>query len=251
VSFKLLTLGNTKTAKGEGKGYMTFIMHLAPSDLSGYNTCPMASAGCRGACLNTAGRGRFTATQDARIRKTRMFFEQRDAFMTLLVKDIQAAIRKANREGFTPVFRLNGTSDIRWETITLPESLGPQNKLANVYPNVMAMFPDVQFYDYTKLPNRRKLPANYHLTFSKSESNGLEVVRMAQSGMSVAVVFDTPKGKPLPGTWMNRQVIDGDLDDLRFLDPKAVIVGLRGKGLAKKGEHNGFVVLTSNLTGAK
>ena len=220
---KLLTLGNTKTVKGEAMGFQTYIMHLAPSTLSGYNTCPMASEGCASACLNTAGRGRFTAIQEARIRKTKWFFEDRESFMDQLVKDIYAAIRKAKREGFTPVFRLNGTSDIRWETVAV---LG--------YRNVMDLFPQVQFYDYTKLPNRRNIPANYHLTFSRSESNE----HLIPQGMNVAVVFDS-----LPDMWMGRKVIDGTETDLRFLDEQGVVVGLVAKGKAKK-DNSGFTILT-------
>lgn len=223
---KLLTIGNTKTVKGEAMGYMTFIMHLAPSTLSGYNTCPMASAGCASACLNTAGRGRFTATQEARIRKTKWFFENRDAFMFQLVKDIEAAIRKANREGMTPVFRLNGTSDIRWETVSV-----------GGFRNVMEVFPNVQFYDYTKLTNRRDIPANYHLTFSRSESNDAYVSLMMDAGYNVAVVFDA-----MPETYLGRKVIDGTETDLRFLDEKGVIVGLLAKGKAKK-DTSGFTIL--------
>jgi hypothetical protein len=224
---KLLTIGNTKTVKGEALGYMTFIMHLAPSKLSGYNTCPMASVGCALACLNTAGRGRFTATQEARIRKTRWFFENRDTFMFQLAKDIEAAIRKANREGMTPVFRLNGTSDIRWETIPVQG-----------YANIMEMFPTIQFYDYTKIANRRNLPANYHLTFSRSESNDVDITTMLGTDTNVAVVFDA-----LPETWNGRTVIDGTETDLRFLDVKRVIVGLLAKGKAKK-DTSGFTIVT-------
>jgi len=219
---KLLTLGNTKTVKGEAMGFQTYIMHLAPSTLSGYQTCPMASEGCASACLNTAGRGRFTAIQEARIRKTKWFFEDRESFMIQLVKDIEAAIRKAKREGFTPVFRLNGTSDIRWETVAV-----------NGFVNIMAMFPQVQFYDYTKLPNRRNVPSNYHLTFSRSESNE----HLSPQGMNVAVVFDS-----LPDVWMGRKVIDGTETDLRFLDEQNVIVGLLAKGKAKK-DTSGFTIL--------
>jgi hypothetical protein len=219
---KLLTLGNTKTVKGEAMGYQTYIMHLAPSTLSGYQTCPMASEGCASACLNTAGRGRFTAIQEARIRKTKWFFENRESFMIQLVKDIAAAIRKANREGMIPVFRLNGTSDIRWETVAV---LG--------YRNVMELFPQVQFYDYTKLPNRRNIPSNYHLTFSRSESNE----HLIPQGMNVAVVFDS-----LPDVWMGRKVIDGTETDLRFLDEQNVVVGLLAKGKAKK-DTSGFTIL--------
>ena len=219
---KLLTLGNTKTVKGEAMGYQTYIMHLAPSTLSGYQTCPMASEGCASACLNTAGRGRFTAIQEARIRKTKWFFENRESFMAQLVKDIQAAIRKSAREGFTPVFRLNGTSDIRWETVRVGQ-----------FRNIMEMMPAVQFYDYTKLPNRRNIPSNYHLTFSRSESNE----HLIPQAMNVAVVFDS-----LPDVWMGRKVIDGTETDLRFLDEQNVVVGLLAKGKAKK-DTSGFTIL--------
>ena len=236
---KLLTLGNTKTVKGEAMGFQTYIMHLAPSTLSGYQTCPKASKGCAAACLNTAGRGRFTAIQEARIRKTKWFFEDRESFMAQLVKDIYAAIRKAKREGFTPVFRLNGTSDIRWETVPVvhPTNTDGFDKPV-VYNNIMEMMPAVQFYDYTKLPNRRDIPSNYHLTFSRSESNELDALRILANGeMNVAVVFDT-----LPTKWAGVKVIDGTETDLRFLDEQGVVVGLVAKGKAKK-DTSGFTIL--------
>lgn len=227
---KLLSVSNTKTMKGEGRGFRTFILHLAPSTLSGFNTCPMASKGCAAACLNTAGRGIYANIQAARIRKTRYFFMNREAFMLDLAADIAVAIRRAEKHGLTPVFRLNGTSDIRWETIPVAG-----------FRNIMEMFPNVRFYDYTKIPNRRNLPPNYSLTFSRSEDNEA----MAPAGMNMAVVFAVAPSQPLPSQWNGRIVVDGDKDDLRFLDPRGVIVGLRGKGKAsvhKANTHNGFVV---------
>lgn len=238
MSLKLLSTGNPKLMKGEKEGYLSFVLHLAPSWLSGYNACPMASTGCAAACLNTAGRGGMfrkgettNVIQQARIRKTVMFFEQRDSFMAQLVKDIKLAIKQAERKDMTPVFRLNGTSDIRWETVPV-----------GGFDNIMQMFPNVTFYDYSKVYNRRNLPANYHLTFSRSESNDVRVTEWLKNGGNVAVVFNVKKGKPLPETWNGYKVIDGDETDLRFLDPKNVIVGLRGKGKAKNGEFDGFVV---------
>lgn len=231
---KLLTTGNPKLMKGQKKGYLSFVLHLAPSDLSGYNVCPMASDGCRSACLNTAGRGGIfkkgestNVIQQARIRKTIMFFQQRDTFMQQLVKDIQLGIKQAESKNMIPVFRLNGTSDIRWENIAV-----------GAFDNIMAMFPTVQFYDYTKLPNRRDLPANYHLTFSRSESNDMNVYRAIAGNTNIAVVFDK-----LPDTYLGRSVVNGDETDLRFLDPKGVIVGLKAKGKAKK-DNSGFTILT-------
>jgi hypothetical protein len=230
MSLKLLSTGNPKLMKGEKQGYLSFVLHLAPSILSGFNTCPMASAGCASACLNTAGRGGMfrkgettNAIQEARIRKTRQFFNDREAFMSQLVKDITLAIKQADRKGMIPVFRLNGTSDIRWENVQ-----------AGDFDNVMEMFPAVQFYDYTKLPNRRNIPRNYHLTFSRSESNE----HLIPSDLNVAVVFDK-----LPTTYLGRPVVNGDDTDLRFLDPVGVVVGLKAKGKAKK-DNSGFTVIT-------
>jgi hypothetical protein len=247
----LLTTGNPKIEKGAARGYLTSILHLAPSRLSGFNTCPMATAGCAAGCLNTAGRGGMfrkgettNAIQTARIRKTLAFFNDRTAFMNKLVKEITAAIRKAEKNNLVPVFRLNGTSDIRWETV-------PVTRDGVEYANIMLAFSNVQFYDYTKIANRRDLPANYHLTFSLAESNDDDAVRALNNGMNVAAVFRT-----MPTTFTLRTkdgrhsvtttVIDGDSTDLRFLDGDSetqslgVIVGLKAKGRAKK-DATGFV----------
>ena len=227
---KLLGIANTKTMKGEKYGYQTYIMHLAPSTLSGYQVCPMASPGCASACLNLSGMGKFSNVQAARIAKTKWFFEDRQAFMAQLVKEVEAAIRKSTRLGFTPAFRLNGTSDIRWEQYAVVRN-GVE------YRNVMEAFPTTQFYDYTKLTNRNYVPSNYHLTFSRSETNHMDTVRM-MAQMNVAVVFDE-----IPDKYMGITVVDGTETDLRFLDPSFVIVGLKANGKAKK-DQTGFTVLT-------
>jgi len=229
---KLLSTGNPKLLKGEKKGYMSFVLHLAPADLSGKNTCPKATAGCKAACLNTAGRGGIfkkgettNVIQQARIRKTKMFFEQRDEFMTLLSKEIQAGIKKAEKLGYIPAFRLNGTSDLSWEKYRIDGK------------TIFELFPDVQFYDYTKVNNRKVSHIkNYHLTFSKADGNDMDVRLAASNGLNVAAVF-----RSLPETYLGRPVINGDETDLRFLDPKGVIVGLKAKGKARK-DTSGFVV---------
>lgn len=225
---KLFTTGNPKLMKGEKKGYLSFVLHLAPADLSGHNTCPKATAGCKQACLNTAGRGGIfkkgestNVIQQARIRKTKMFYEKREEFMAALESDIKAGIKQAAKLGLTPAFRLNGTSDLSWEKYGIIEK-----------------FPDVQFYDYTKVLGRKvaHLP-NYHLTFSNADGNLNDVLKARDAGMNVAVVFR----KDLPATYLGRTVINGDETDLRFLDEKNVIVGLKAKGKAKK-DASGFVV---------
>lgn len=252
----LLTTGNPKIAKGEKLGYLTNILHLAPAWLSGKNVCPMATLGCSTACLNTAGRGGIikkgevtNVIQTARVRKTQWFFRDRDAFMTQLHKEIKNAINLAVKHNLTPVFRLNGTSDIRWENE--PVVVTNRDKSIVCYPNLMMAFPNVQFYDYTKIPNRRNLPKNYHLTFSLAESNVDHAVRALNDGMNVAAVFRTvPTEFTLTATdgkhSVTTTVINGDATDLRFLDGNSdtqslgVIVGLKAKGKAKK-DTSGFV----------
>jgi hypothetical protein len=228
---KLLGISNTKTMKGEALGYRTYIMHLAPSTLSGYQVCPMASPGCASACLNLSGMGRFSNVQAARIAKTRYFFEDRGAFMRQLVKEIASAVKSAQKAGLQAVFRLNGTSDIRWESIAVHHA-------GAWHTNVMTAFPLVQFYDYTKIANRRDIPANYHLTFSRSEMNEVEALSVISMGTNVAVVFDE-----IPATWHGWKVVDGTETDLRFLDEARVVVGLKANGKAKK-DASGFTVLT-------
>jgi hypothetical protein len=229
----LLSTGNPKLLKGEKKGYMSFILHLAPANLSGYETCPKRTAGCTAACLNTAGRGGMfkkgettNVIQQARIRKTKLFYENRTEFMSKLLKDITLAIKQAEKKGLIPCFRLNGTSDIAWEKYEILEGR-----------NIFQMFPEVQFYDYTKMRNRKVAHLkNYHLTFSKADGNDMDTRLAASAGMNVAAVF-----RSLPETYFGRPVINGDETDLRFLDKKNVIVGLKAKGRAKK-DTTGFVV---------
>ena len=220
---KLLTDGarNPKTAKSTGFGYLTGILHLAPHIQSGYQVCPSATEGCSTACLYFQGRGSMDSVQEARIRKTRMFFENRAGFMADLAKDIASIVRRAQKNNLKPCVRLNGTSDIRWERT-----------------GIMEQFPSVTFYDYTKEKNRKRLPKNYSLTFSRSEkTTSDEWCKAIDDGMNVAVVFrDT-----LPKQWLGVPVIDGTTHDLRFLDPKPCIVGLIAKGSAKK-DTSGFVV---------
>ena len=240
---KLFTTGNPKLMKGEKKGYLSFVLHLAPADLSGKEVCPKRTAGCTAACLNTAGRGGIfkagattNVIQQARIRKTKQFFESRDVFMFDLVRDIKNAIKQAEKKDLTPAFRLNGTSDLSWEKYTCKRD-GVE------YRNIFEAFPEVQFYDYTKVLGRKvaDIP-NYHLTFSNADGNLNDVLK-AKDTMNVAVVFK----KDLPATYLGKTVVNGDDTDLRFLDPKGVIVGLKAKGKAKR-DTSGFVVAGGSVS---
>jgi hypothetical protein len=228
--FKLLSTANPKIQKGTKMGYLSFILHLSPYDVAGVgNVCPKATPGCIAACLNTAGRGgMFTpeqgtnTIQEARKRKTRYFFADREGFMNDLYKDIQKAIKFAERKGLTPVFRLNGTSDLSWEKYEVP----------GLEKNLFELFPTVQFYDYTKVLGRKISDyPNYHLTFSKADGNDADVTKALAQGLSVVAVYDQiPEGVP-----------SADETDLRFLDPKGIMLGLKAKGRARK-DYSGFVI---------
>jgi hypothetical protein len=220
---ELLAVGtDAKTVKGEKKGVMTGIMYLTPG-----KTCPFASPGCKAACLNTAGRGAFNNVQEGRARKTALFYKDKAAFVDILKKDVMALVKKAKKNDLFPAVRLNGTSDICWENIP-----GTNGK------TVFEDFPSVQFYDYTKNPTRLgKVPSNYDLTFSLSEINAEEALNIARNSVArIAVVFKT-----VPDTWKGLTVINGDESDIRFNDPKGVVVGLTAKGKAKK-DTSGFVI---------
>lgn len=243
---------NAKTVKGRRRGYMTAVLYLLQGNRSGYNVCAMHDvAKCLGPCLGEAGRGgiaanraTFTAPngeqipdnaiQRARLARTLFFIHEQAQFMGQLVREIRAFIARAKRLGLIPVVRLNGTSDIRWEDI-------PVEGKANIF----ELFPRVMFYDYTKLPNRRRAIGikNYRLTFSYShEPMFAPIVARAVStyGASVnyAAVF---AGKTLPAHFLGRDVINGDESDLRFLDKPGVVVGLIAKGKARS-KPGSFVV---------
>src|SRR5271163_1641298 len=237
---ELLTQQNLKTQKGESKGYLTGVMHMMPSDLSGYgNVCPCASPECRQMCLNTAGVwANAPAVQNSRRMKTELYFKDRPQFMADMRKSITSLVRKAEKNQLTPAVRINGTSDL------------PQ-----VAMEMAKEFPNVQFYDYTKIPQpwKRQLP-NYHITFSRSEINDKETMEALEHGVNVAVVFGVAKGEPKPKEWRGYKVIDGDEHDLRFLDKLEgqgpFVIGLSGKGKAKgknKGTESGFVVDPKSL----
>ena len=235
----LLACGNNaKTIKGDGSEYLTAIMYLAPWKIAGINVCPSAElAACIDGCLFSSGRGQMHNVKSARIRKTEWFAKDRVSFMQQLVDDVRSFVAYCAKRGIQPCVRLNGTSDIRWELI--PVTLG-EHTLGNIF----LAFPQVQFYDYTKIANRKithTTPNNYHLTFSYSNANpkyAQMVDQAISNGMNVAVVWRTKH--TIPARFLGLPTIDGDRDDLRFLDPKQCIVALYAKGSAKH-DKSGFV----------
>lgn len=229
----LFTVSNdAKTVKGEKYGWLTAVLYLAPADLSGTNVCPRSTPECRALCLNTAGRGAFNMVQEARLRRTHLYLQDKHAFSHMLVEEIKGLNQRAHRNNMRLAVRVNGTSD-------LPA-------LARSVVQGVPLDWGVRFYDYTKIPWTWNHAPWLHYTFSHSEKNSLDCVRVLQWGINVAVVFSTKKGQDLPKRWTllghEFEVIDGDAHDLRFLDKhKGVIVGLRAKGSARK-HTGGFVV---------
>lgn len=220
---------NAKTPKGNKYGYVTAILYLAPANESGVmNTCTSSTQGCRKACLFTAGYGQYDRVRNGRIAKTKLFAEHPEQFLECLRYDIVRLSKRAERKGMKFCVRINGTSDLPKIAVQMAKE-----------------FPHVQFYDYTKhvKPYLRTLP-NYHITFSYSGFNMDAALDVLKHKGNVAVVFNTKKGMPLPEQWNGFKVIDGDDSDLRFLDPKGVVVGLRAKGEAKK-DTSGFVQIES------
>lgn len=221
-------LGGINTSSKIAKGYkydeMTYILYLAPAERSGYNVCPMSTPECVAACLNESGHNRIDIHENtinkARITKTKLFFENRPFFMSWLIDEIRSAQSKAAAAGMRFSVRLNGTSDLS------PEQFHLDGK------NILEIFPEVQFYDYTKVHNRIRLTekhTNYDLTFSYSGSNAVQCMDALSAGIRVAVVFET-----VPEEYWGRPVIDGDAYDMRYQDQGGVIVGLKYKKVRNK-----------------
>lgn len=227
----ILGTASAKTVKGEKLGFLTAIVYLVPDD----TICSMAKlAGCMNPCLATAGRGAFLKIQKQRQAKTDFFKADQQAFMLSVAADIWTLERTAAKRGMTPLVRLNGTSDICYENIAANQ----------VGMNIFQMFPEVQFYDYTKHPSRNiagKTPGNYDLTYSFS---GITPIKITRKGMAnpdnarVAVVFH--KRSDIPETFQSMPVVDGDDTDVRHIEPTGVVVALYSKGRGKK-DFSGFV----------
>ncbi len=245
------SLDSAKAIKARSFGYLNAINYMAPASTAGVgNLCPHASAGCLALCLGWySGQAGMTADLDygtnsvraSRQAKARLFMKDRAAFLEEMVQGIDRAARKAKREGLTLCVRLNGATDVSWEGVTR-NVRGPDGR---PYVSIFAAYPHVQFVDYTKSLKRAlahasgQLPSNYHLTFSRSETNEADCVKVLAAGGNVAVVF----AGEMPATYLGATVVDGDEHDLRHLDPRGgVVIGLSPKGGRAKRDASGFVV---------
>jgi hypothetical protein len=244
---QFFSLDSPKAIKARAYGYMNAINYMAPAALAGVgNLCPHASPGCLALCLGwhsgqagmvKGGRtNAVNAVRRSRQDKARMFMRDRATFFGELIAGIERAKRKAEREGLKLCVRLNGATDIAWERIKV-----------NPGQSIIELFADVQFVDYTKNYSRAydhavgRFPANYHLTFSRSETNGDQCKAILEAGGNVAVVF----ADAMPDAFMGAGLVNGDEHDLRHLDPRrprGVIIGLSPKGPKARRDRSGFVV---------
>jgi hypothetical protein len=231
---------SAKLAKnGKISHQYTYSIYLAPANISGYNVCSHSTPECRLNCLHTSGRngmeilsGVKTMTNDCRIKKTKLFYEQPEYFMQWLIAELERYQNKAKKDGYGFSVRLNCTSDINWQTVLINSK------------NLFELYPDVVFYDYTKNPAKFiNKPKNYHLTFSFTGRNEISCKALLQKGFNIATIFDIKNETELPKTFMGFPVINGDKTDYRVNDPKGIIVGLKFKRIAnQKAEKDCFVV---------
>jgi len=246
----LLTKGTSshkiiKSEKYKDGMYSTMVLHLAPAKISGYNVCPKASKGCKKVCLNKSGQGGMfqngsleTSTiHIARVGRTTLLKTNKPLFFRKLKNEIEAFLIKCESNNSKPCMRLNGTSDLHWSKILDPDT----------GKNLMDLFPQIQFYDYTKdLSQLENTPKNYFLTFSHAENNFLDILQALELGFNIAVPFDKKIG--LPKEYLGLPVFNADDTDLRFLDNELsghnqpIISGLLEKGYLAMRDKSGFIV---------
>jgi len=207
----------------------TYGLYLAPAKTSGYNTCTHSTPECRMGCLNTSGRAAIeifsgqNRIQNARIKKTRLFYEHQDFFMQWLIVEIKSARAKAKRDHFFFSVRLNCTSDIDWANV-MYQGL-----------NIFETFPEVSFYDYTKNANKfENKPENYHLTLSYTGRNWQQCEAVLAQGINVAMIFNVKHESDLPVIYKGYVVANGDLTDYRIDDAKGIIIGLKWKRIGNR-----------------
>lgn len=234
VSYLGATKQSAKLMYSYNNGVETYGVYLAPATLARdnkhphINVCP-CSEQCAESCLAGAGHNKvamlamkgingLTNIDKARVRKTHLFYDDREKFMRILVSEIASAKTRAEKKGMGFAVRLNCTSDLNPELFTLNGK------------NILQIFPDVQFYDYTKVPTRldliNKYP-NYFLTYSYDGTHFSEQVakQFLANGGQVAVVYDVydENGKQtLPKEWWGYEVKDCNGYDMRYLDGNCV-----------------------------
>ena len=236
---RFFSVDNPKAVKAQKLGWLNAINYMAPHRSAGVgDLCGNASAGCIALCLgeHSGNAALYPAVMNSRIAKARYFMHDRKAFIEEMIAHIVRLVVHARDAGLRLCVRLNGATDLAWEGLA---------------PQLFAAFPNVQFVDYTKSKKRAlahargQLPSNYHLTFSRSETNEADCLEVLAAGGNVAVVF----AGLFPDRYLDRPVVNGDAHDLRHLDPTGsvcsrhgVVIALSPKGRKAKRDTSGFVV---------
>lgn len=241
VTYLGLVNNGAKHFKAFKYGELVYTIYLAPGNMSGFEVCPGRTPECTALCLNESGHNRMADKRNhinnSRIKKTKMFFNDREFFARWVIRDIEAGIRKANKLGYKFSVRINNTSDISPELLYI--------KVDGVKKNVLELFPEVQFYDYTKVASRLRLMNkydNYDLTYSFNGSNMETCLQLLTSGIKVAMVFEHK-----PDSFMGFKVIDGDLYDMRYKDTAGTIIGLKFKKVRNKPDIENTFVIRENI----
>lgn len=216
----LITTNQVKMLKNTKYGYLSGILNLSPAfKYKGNNTCPNAGQ-CKAYCLQYSGRNGMNMAVNARERRTKLFYDDREMFKALLIADLYSLRKKALKENLIPTFRFNGLSDIEIE---------------DIFPDIFELFHDIQFIDYTKIPERLfklNIPENYHLTYSINEHTpkGIVTKILMQTRFNVAQVFNKlPENMYAIVDGCTRPLISGDDSDLRHLDKRRHVVALTYK----------------------
>jgi hypothetical protein len=255
---RFFSVDSPKAIKAKKYRYLNAINYMAPHKSAGVgNLCSHASPGCIALCLGresgqasmvSAATNWTNNVRDSRERKAHFFMKERQAYIVEMLRHIAAAVRTAKRKRLKLCVRPNGSTDIPYEglRIFIMPSLAAELSKINGHEvtagahTIFSAFPKVQFVDYSKNPKRfeRELPTNYHLVFSRSETNEADAIKILERGHNVAVVF----AGEMPKAWNGYRVINGDEHDLRHLDPKGVVVGLTPKGNKARRDESGFIV---------
>jgi hypothetical protein len=231
VSYLGAVAQSAKIRLSKKNGTLTYCLYLAPATMAGrtdrglpINVCPNSKY-CASFCLNGSGQNKCdelsrgisgSKINISRIKKTRLFYNDRPTFMRMLIHEIRTKRAFAEKNGMPFSVRLNGTSDLSPELFKDPDT----------GKNILELFTDVQMYDYTKCKTRIKLMkkySNYDLTFSYNGHNWNECEEFLNQGGKVAVVF---YGEKLPKFFNGWKVIDANNYDMRYLDEPQTICGL-------------------------
>jgi len=228
-NFALITVSNPKFERSNTRRELVAGLSLAPAKLSGVNLCGNNTEACTRICINFEGYGKFNKTQQARLRRSHMFLEDRERFRSYLLKDLESLERWSRKYEVDVYFRPNTYSDLDW---------------SKLMPEIFEI--PLNYYDYSKNYRRvqsylaGELPKNYDLVLSRSERNGQQCEEYLAMGGNVAVVWRDRK--EIPSSYLGYPVVDGVSSDLWWRKQRSVVGGLKAIGSRARADRSGFVL---------